>query len=50
MLRRTNSPAPKQDPSELQGNGSQSSLSALLTEEGKPAVHLVKEKPLAQAK
>ena len=31
MLRRTNSPAPKQDPSELQGNGSQSSLSALLT-------------------
>jgi len=31
MLRRTNSPAPKQDPSEPQGNGKQSSLSALLT-------------------
>ncbi|MGH7405995.1 MAG: bactofilin family protein [Candidatus Methylomirabilales bacterium] len=31
MLRRTNSPAPKQDPSELQGNGKPSSLSALLT-------------------
>ncbi len=31
MLRRTNSPAPKQDSSELQGNGNQSSLSALLT-------------------
>ena len=31
MLRRTNSPAPKQDPSELQGNGNPSSLSALLT-------------------
>jgi cytoskeletal protein CcmA (bactofilin family) len=31
MLRRTNSPVPKQDPSELQGNGKPSSLSALLT-------------------
>lgn len=31
MLRRTNSPALKQDPSEPQGNGKQSSLSALLT-------------------
>jgi cytoskeletal protein CcmA (bactofilin family) len=31
MLRRTISPVPKQDPSELQGNGNPSSLSALLT-------------------
>ncbi len=31
MLRRTIFPAPKQDPSDPQGNGKQSSLSALLT-------------------